>query len=279
MIIDNGFFAVYNGIGYRGYHFDSETGWYYLNARYYSPEWRRFISPDDTAYLDPKNVNGLNLYCYCENDPVNIQYNSSLMNVSNTVGGMIYQISSNRSILTPNSYEWMGTVLAGLSCIHGAVDKVSSYLVGSLDGLLNYAGISKLNGFQSKLSGYSNLLLGIGIGLDVATSAYNNFNNPNLTTTQKWARFGADIGYIGVTSALSYGAGILVTKGAVALGISAIGYSLGATIGGVTIGAVGAISIGAGVVIIGVVAGTIIIAVVSDALDNWWDQKKEELFS
>lgn len=123
------------------------------------------------------------------------------------------------------------------------------------------------------------MLLGIGIGLDVATSAYNNFNNPNLTTTQKWARFGADIGYIGVTSALSYGAGILVTKGAVALGISAIGYSLGATIGGVTIGAVGAISIGAGVVIIGVVAGTIIIAVVSDALDNWWDQKKEELFS
>ena len=71
MIIDNGFFAVYNGIGYRGYYLDSETGWYFLNARYYNPEWRRFISPDDTAYLNPKNVNGLNLYCYCGNDPVN----------------------------------------------------------------------------------------------------------------------------------------------------------------------------------------------------------------
>ena len=43
----------------------------YLNARYYSPEWRRFISPDDTAYLDPESVNGLNLYAYCYNDPVN----------------------------------------------------------------------------------------------------------------------------------------------------------------------------------------------------------------
>ena len=72
MIIDNGFFAVYNGIGYRGYYLDSETGWYYLNARYYSPEWRRFISPDDTAYLDHESVNGLNLYCYCGNDPVNL---------------------------------------------------------------------------------------------------------------------------------------------------------------------------------------------------------------
>ena len=63
--------ANYNPIRYRGYYLDSETGWYFLNARYYSPEWRRFISPDDTAYLNPKKVNGLNWYCYCGNDPVN----------------------------------------------------------------------------------------------------------------------------------------------------------------------------------------------------------------
>lgn len=67
----NAHLANYNPIRYRGYHLDSETGWYFLNARYYSPEWRRFISPDDTAYLDPESVNGLNLYCYCNNDPVN----------------------------------------------------------------------------------------------------------------------------------------------------------------------------------------------------------------
>lgn len=64
-------FAKANPIRYRGYYFDRETGLYYLNARYYSPEWRRFISPDDTAYLDPESVNGLNLYAYCNNDPVN----------------------------------------------------------------------------------------------------------------------------------------------------------------------------------------------------------------
>ena len=63
--------ATVNPIRYRGYYFDQETGLYFLNARYYSPEWRRFISPDDTAYLNPENVNGLNLYCYCYNDPVN----------------------------------------------------------------------------------------------------------------------------------------------------------------------------------------------------------------
>ena len=60
-----------NPIRYRGYYYDDDTGLYYCNARYYSPKWRRFISPDDTAYLDPESVNGLNLYCYCHNDPVN----------------------------------------------------------------------------------------------------------------------------------------------------------------------------------------------------------------
>jgi RHS repeat-associated protein len=63
--------AKSNPIRYRGYYFDRETGLYYLNARYYNPQWRRFISPDDSAYLDHETVNGLNLYCYCGNDPVN----------------------------------------------------------------------------------------------------------------------------------------------------------------------------------------------------------------
>ena len=53
--------AKANPIRYRGYYFDVDTGLYYLNARYYSPELRRFISPDDTAYLDPETVDGLNL--------------------------------------------------------------------------------------------------------------------------------------------------------------------------------------------------------------------------
>ena len=60
-----------NPIRYRGYYYDTETGLYYLNARYYSPEWRRFISPDAAEYIDSETPNGLNLYLYCNNDPVN----------------------------------------------------------------------------------------------------------------------------------------------------------------------------------------------------------------
>ena len=31
----------------------------------------RWISPDSIEYLDPESINGLNLYAYCGNDPVN----------------------------------------------------------------------------------------------------------------------------------------------------------------------------------------------------------------
>lgn len=47
-----------------------ETELYYCNSRYYSPELCRWISPDDISYLDPESVNGLNLYCYCYNNPI-----------------------------------------------------------------------------------------------------------------------------------------------------------------------------------------------------------------
>ena len=60
-----------NGFVYKGYYYDVETQLYWVSSRYYLPEWGRWISPDDIEYLDPESVNGLNLYCYCGNDPIN----------------------------------------------------------------------------------------------------------------------------------------------------------------------------------------------------------------
>ncbi len=62
--------AVRNPFRYRGYYYDTETGLYYLQTRYYDPEVGRFISQDSIEYADPETVNGLNLYAYCGNNPV-----------------------------------------------------------------------------------------------------------------------------------------------------------------------------------------------------------------
>ena len=47
-----------------------ETGLYFLQTRYYDPETGRFITIDDISYLAPDTINGLNLYAYCNNNPV-----------------------------------------------------------------------------------------------------------------------------------------------------------------------------------------------------------------
>lgn len=62
---DDTFIGYINPLRYRGYYYDSETGLYYLNARYYDPEVGRFISGDET--LD----GGYNLFEYCYNNPIN----------------------------------------------------------------------------------------------------------------------------------------------------------------------------------------------------------------
>ncbi len=68
--VDNSGIGIINPIRYRGYYYDTDTGLYYLNARYYDPETGRFISADSTQYLEPSIANGLNLYAYCANNPV-----------------------------------------------------------------------------------------------------------------------------------------------------------------------------------------------------------------
>ena len=60
-----------NPFRYRGYYYDVETQLYWVSSRYYSPELCRWISPDSIEYLDPESINGLNLYAYCGNDPIN----------------------------------------------------------------------------------------------------------------------------------------------------------------------------------------------------------------
>ncbi len=54
---------------YAGYQYDSETGLYYLNARYYNPDTARFLS-EDTYYGNAADPLSLNLYTYCINNPI-----------------------------------------------------------------------------------------------------------------------------------------------------------------------------------------------------------------
>ena len=60
---------MYNPFRYRGYYYDRETSGYYLQSRYYNPEWGRFLNAD--AYLNANgDIIGLNLFAYGSNNPI-----------------------------------------------------------------------------------------------------------------------------------------------------------------------------------------------------------------
>ena len=59
-----------NPFRYAGQYFDSETGTYYLRARYYDPGIGRFTQQDGWVFADPSDPLSLNLYTYCYNNPI-----------------------------------------------------------------------------------------------------------------------------------------------------------------------------------------------------------------
>ena len=58
-----------NAFRYCGEYYDSETGTVYLRARYYNPSIGRFISRDSYAGNNGSPLS-LNLYTYCQNNPI-----------------------------------------------------------------------------------------------------------------------------------------------------------------------------------------------------------------
>jgi len=62
--------GVLNPLRYRGYVFDSESGFYYLQSRYYDSELGRFINADALVSTG-QGLLGNNMFTYCLNNPVN----------------------------------------------------------------------------------------------------------------------------------------------------------------------------------------------------------------
>ena len=81
-----------NPLRYRGYVYDTETGLYYLQSRYYNPGWDRFINAD--AYLSTgQGFNGHNMFAYCGNNPIS-RYDVGGMFWKETIRGSFQAINN-----------------------------------------------------------------------------------------------------------------------------------------------------------------------------------------
>ena len=111
VISETGTMASVNPFRYRGYYYDTETGFYYLRSRYYDPAIGRFINADDVDYLGAgSNLTSYNLFAYCGNNPV-----------------MGYD---------PTGHWNWGGVIAGLGIIAGTVITVATFGIGSPIGAI-----------------------------------------------------------------------------------------------------------------------------------------------
>ena len=59
----------YNPFRYRSYYYDEETGFYYLQSRYYDPTVGRFLNADGIIGANG-GIEGYNMFAYCNNNPI-----------------------------------------------------------------------------------------------------------------------------------------------------------------------------------------------------------------
>ncbi len=60
-----------NPFRYRGYYYDNESGFYYLQSRYYDPATGRFLNADMMEYIGLSGTTlGYNAFLYCENGAI-----------------------------------------------------------------------------------------------------------------------------------------------------------------------------------------------------------------
>ena len=123
-----------NPIRYRGYYYDTETGFYYLQSRYYDPITRRMINADipEITVFDPSNPQwNKNLFAYCDNNPV--------MRVDGSGGFWNFVVGAVAGALVGGISSIIGQIASGEEINWGSV--AVSAGAGALSGLLVASGV------------------------------------------------------------------------------------------------------------------------------------------
>ena len=124
------FIGNINPIRYRVYYYDSETGFYYLQSRYYDPETCRFINADDIAYLHVSETTlGSSLFTYCENNP--IHYSDPDGHLALTA---IYKYLQTSFKLAVPAARYIGFITRNANFIYNSTLSFSGYIYGQAKG-------------------------------------------------------------------------------------------------------------------------------------------------
>ena len=198
--------GVKNPYRYRGYRYDTETGLYYLNSRYYNPETSRYLNADDIAVL-PESQGQLqiaNLFIYSRNNPVNNSDPSGYWSIPNS-----WKIGITVGILA---------VAAGILIASGAGAPIGCVLLGVAQGAIAGAATGALAGVATGAAvGAVSSRISTGSWKGAGSAALKGANQGLIDGAFSGAITGAITG--GITSKVCFveGTAILTATGYVAI--------------------------------------------------------------
>ena len=125
-----------NPFRYRGYYYDSETGYYYLQTRYYNPDLGRFLNAD--SLINQSSILGYNSFAYCLNNPINMSDSTGHMPfflVTAAIGAVVGAIAGGIIAANNDGNVWAGIGIgaaAGALIGTGAGMAIGAALAGSI---------------------------------------------------------------------------------------------------------------------------------------------------
>mgnify|MGYP004529609567 CR=1 FL=1 len=182
-----------NPFRYCGEYYDTETGTYYLRARYYDPSLGRF-GTEDPAH------DGLNWYTYCGGnalrriDPDGENWKDILVGAvvsldENLTGGFVLwaleQITGKDELALESKYDFyegklVGDVISTVVGIKSTVDGVKT-IIGSIGGgaaiTVGSGGTAAVAGVAVSVGGVAVGTAEIGYGCLVLSRAINNYSD------------------------------------------------------------------------------------------------------
>ena len=184
----------YSCENHHGHCDPRETGFYYLQSRYYDPTIGRWISTDGTIPYESHNLLGYNAFAYCFNNPVNLSdttgYWPEWIETAAKVASVVVAVVAVAAVATTVGGV-VATATAGVVAtgkLTAATIFLGAALSGINGGVANEAnGNSYLNGYIGGATGGTiqgvmsknplGTTLGGGLGVATGTAVTDMLNN------------------------------------------------------------------------------------------------------
>ncbi len=189
--------ANLNPIRYRSYYYDSETGWYYLNTRYYAPEMSRFLNADSVAGVN-QDINAYNIFAYCSNNPINCFDDNGQGKVFNWIkqkyNNAVSWIKSTSFVKAISAIGKSSAVTAGDAIADNKIQNTYEPMKEVVYKIPKGPSVSKFvpkNPSLSRLKAFSKtvgVVSAVSVGVDIVNNfitygnSFENFTKANLIT-------------------------------------------------------------------------------------------------